>query len=152
MPVAQALQLAREQNLDLVEVAPTATPPVCRILDYGKFRYEQAKRDRESRKSQKTSELREVRMRPRIEEHDIEFKTRLIRKLLSQGDKVKVTVIFRGREITHPELGRAVLREMAEVLADEVTVEKPPSLEGRNMSMILTQAKAVKAKQPVKES
>ena len=138
--------------MDLVEVAPTAVPPVCRMLDFGKFKYEQAKRDRESRKLQRTSELREVRLRPRIEEHDVGFKTRLIRKLLSEGDKVKVTVIFRGREITHPEMGREVLKEITEAVADVATVEKPPSLDGRNMSMIFTQAELAKPKQPVKES
>lgn len=132
-----------------MEVAPTAAPPVCRILDYGKFRYEQAKKDRESRKSQKGQELREVRLRPTTEEHDIQVKTRSVRRFLAEGQKVKISVFFRGRQITHPELGMAVLRRMGEDLQQEAKLEKPPAMEGRSMMMILTPvATAVKKAAP----
>ena len=105
MPLYQARDVAKNHNLDLVEVAPTATPPVCRLLDYGKYKYEQAKKEREARKGTKTVEVREVRLRPKIGTHDFDAKARLAKKLLDGGDKVKVTIQFRGREITHPELG-----------------------------------------------
>jgi translation initiation factor IF-3 len=105
MPLSQARETARKHNLDLVEVAPTAVPPVCRLLDYGKYKYEQAKKEQEARKNQKVSLLREVRLRPKIGDHDFEAKARIAKKLLANGDKVKVTIMFRGREITHPELG-----------------------------------------------
>lgn len=146
MPIADALKLATDQGLDLVEVAPTATPPVCRVLDFGKFRYEQAKKDRESRKGQKSQELREVRMRPRTEEHDIEVKVRLIRKFLVEGQKVKISVFFRGREITHPEQGAVLLRRVAEYFTEEAKLEKAPSMEGRSMTMILAPGPGVKPK------
>jgi len=129
--------MALEQELDLVEVAPTAMPPVCRLLDFGKFRYDQAKKDKESRKSQKSQELREVRMRPRTEEHDIDVKVRLVRKFLAEGQKVKISVFFRGREITHPEHGAALLRRVAEFFPEEAKLEKAPGMEGRSMTMIL---------------
>ena len=109
VPIQQALDLARERELDLVEVAPNANPPVCRILDYGKFKYEQAKKEREAHKHQRQVVVREVRFKPKIGAHDIDFKTRVIEKLLKGGDKVKVSVMFRGREITHPEIGRGLL-------------------------------------------
>ena len=121
-------------------MAPTATPPVCRILDFGKFRYEQQKKDKESRKGQKSQELREVRMRPRTEEHDIDVKVRLVRKFLVEGQKVKLSVFFRGREITHPELGAQLLRRVAESFAEDAKLEKPPAMEGRSMTMILAPA------------
>jgi len=140
MPLQQAVQIARERSVDLVEVAPTADPPVCRLLDYGRFRYEQAKKERESRKSQHTSLLREIRIRPKIDEHDIDFKTRTARKLLAEGDKVKVSVVFRGREITHPHLGRGLLDRVANELQDVSGIEKPAALEGRHMTMILAPA------------
>jgi translation initiation factor IF-3 len=135
--LSDALKLANEKGLDLVEVASTATPPVCRLLDYGKFRYEQAKKEREARKAQKSVELREVRMRPRIDQHDIEYKSRRIRDFLDEGHKVKMSVLFRGREITHPELAIALLRRVAESLAEHAKLEKAPSLEGRMMTMVL---------------
>jgi len=138
MPTIQALALARERGLDLVEVAPTADPPVCRLLDYGKFKYEQAKRDRDARKNQKQVVLREVRMKPKIDDHDVAFKTRTAAKLLGEGDKVKVSVMFRGREVTHPEIGRELLRRIYEDLKEVSVIEKPPALEGRFMTMILT--------------
>jgi translation initiation factor IF-3 len=133
-----ALRMAEEAGLDLVEVAPTADPPVCRIMDYGKFKYEQSKREKESRKGSKHSELREVRMRVKIDEHDIDFKARTARKLLAEGDKVKVSVMFRAREITHPEIGRELLDRFYEKIRDVSTMERTPAMEGRMMSMIVT--------------
>ena len=130
--------MARERDLDLVEVAPQAVPPVCRLLDYGKFKYEQAKKEAEARKHQKNVVLREVRMKPKIGQHDIDFKTRTAKKLLEGGDKVKVTVMFRGREITHPEIGRGLLDRVYEQLKDISNIESYPRLEGRFLSMILT--------------
>jgi translation initiation factor IF-3 len=132
------MDMARERDLDLVEVAPQAVPPVCRLLDYGKFKYEQAKKEAEARKHQKNVVLREVRMKPKIGQHDIDFKTRTAKKLLEGGDKVKVTVMFRGREITHPEIGRGLLDRVYEQLKDISTIESYPRLEGRFLSMILT--------------
>lgn len=137
MPTHQALEMARERDLDLVEVAPNANPPVCRILDYGKFKYEQAKKEREAHKHQKQSQLREVRFRPKIGQHDIDVKARVARQLLQEGDKVKMSVMFRGREITHPEIGRDLLLRVAESLQDVAVVERPPAMEGRFMNMYL---------------
>jgi translation initiation factor IF-3 len=133
-----ALQLARQQGLDLVEVAPNEVPPVCRIMDYGKFRYEQTKRDRDSRKSQKQVVLKEVRFSPKIDDHDIEYRTRNVQRFLEEGNKVKLTVKFRGRELVHPELGRAVLDQVRMVLGDNVIVEAPPKMEGKNMTMVVS--------------
>jgi len=137
MAVAQAMRLAQEAEVDLVEVAPNSEPPVCRLLDYGKLRYLTAKKDRESRKGQKSTELREVRFRPNIGSHDLESKTRKVRELILDGSKVKLTVRFRGREAAHQQLGLAVLKRVADDLRDEVRLEKPPALEGRALSMIL---------------
>ncbi|MGQ9676249.1 MAG: translation initiation factor IF-3 [Chloroflexota bacterium] len=137
---AEALRLARERNLDLVEVAPTAVPPVCRLLDYGKFKYEQTKKEREARKHQKVSLLKEVRMTPKIDEHDLDFKSRAARRFLENGDKVKVTVRFKGRELAHPQIGRQVLEAMAEKLKGVAAVERPPAIEGRTMTMTLSPA------------
>ncbi len=137
MPTFEAMNIARERGLDLVEVAPTANPPVCRLLDYGKFKYEQAKKEREAHKHQKQVVLREVRFKPKIGVHDVDFKTRVVEKLLKGGDKVKVSVMFRGREITHPEIGRELLNRVASNLGGAGTVEKQPSMEGRFMNMIL---------------
>jgi translation initiation factor IF-3 len=138
MPMYQALDLARKKSFDLVEVAPTAVPPVCRMMDYGKFKYEQAKKEREMRKSQKISILREIRLRPKIGEHDFEAKTRSVKKLLQDGDKVKITIMFRGREITHADLGWRLLEKMMESLKGTVSIEKQPMMEGSRMFMILT--------------
>ena len=143
MPTRQALELAEERGVDLVEVAPSADPPVCRLMDYGRFRYEATRREREARKGQKskvTNVMREVRMKTRIGEHDRSAKTRLVKRLLGEGSKVKVSVMFRGREITHPEIGMAVLRLVAEDLVDDAMMEKTPSFEGRFLTMILTPA------------
>lgn len=146
MTLAQAREIARRQNLDLVEVAATAAPPVCRLLDYGKYKYEQAKKEREARRSQRVALLREIRLRPRIDNHDFEAKTRSVRKLLEEGDKVKITVLFRGREIVHSELGLRLLNRMAESLKEEVVVDRQPSMDGRRMIMILSPVSGQKAK------
>ncbi len=129
--------MARERSLDLVEVAPTAAPPVCRLLDYGRFRYDQAKKEREARRNQHTIEIREVRFRPKIDPHDLDTKVRLAGRLLQEGDKVKVSVMFRGREMTHPELGRVLLNRVTAQLQSVALIEKPVEMEGRNMSVIL---------------
>ncbi len=146
MPLSQAQETARKQNLDLVEVAPNAEPPVCRLLDYGKYKYQQAKKEQEVKKSQKTSVLREIRLRPKIGTHDFDAKARTAFKLLKEGSKVKVTIMFRGREITHPELGYKLLQRMAEGLEEVSTVERRPVLEGKRMNVILAPAGGQKAK------
>ncbi len=130
----------------MVEVAPTAAPPVCRLLDYGRFRYDQAKKEREARRNQHTIEIREVRFRPKIDPHDLDTKVRLAGRLLQEGDKVKVSVMFRGREMTHPELGRVLLNRVTAQLQSVALIEKPVEMEGRNMSVILVpqQQKVVK--------
>lgn len=151
MSVAQALEIARKQNLDIIEVAPLAVPPVCRLVDYGKYKYEQSKKERELRKSQKISLLREVRLRPKIDEHDFEAKARSTKKLLSEGDKVKITVMFRGREITHPELGLALLKKMAKSVEDVAVLEKQPMMDGKRLHIILAPAPAHKAKVATQE-
>jgi len=140
VPLKQALDVARKHNFDLVEVAPTAAPPVCRLLDYGKYKYEQEKREREARKNQRVSLLRQVRLRPKIDSHDFEAKARLVKKLLGEGDKVRVTVMFRGREVTHPEIGWRLLQRMSESLNDVSSMESQPSMDNRNMNMILSPA------------
>ncbi len=138
MPTTQALEIAKKNDLDLVEVAPIAVPPVCRLLVYGKFKYEQTKKERELRKSQKVSLLREVRLRPKIGNHDFEAKARSVRKLLDEGDKVKVTIMFRGREITHPEIGLRLLQRMVESQKETATIDRQPSMEGRRMNLFLS--------------
>jgi len=143
VPTKKALDLAHEAGLDLVEVAPAANPPVCRIMDYGKFLYERTKKEREARKSQTKIEIKEIRLRPKTNEHHRGFKTRDARRWLEDGMKVKVTVRFRGREITYPEIALEDLREIAEELQDVAVVEQKPNLEGRNMSMMLAPAKGV---------
>ncbi len=132
-----AQQLAEERDLDLVEVAPSATPPVCRLMDYGKFRYEQSKKEREARKHQKQTELKEVRLKPKTDEHDVEVKSRQARRFLQAGDKVKFTVRFRGRELAHTNIGREMLDEIIEQLRDIAVVEQKPQLESRALSLIL---------------
>lgn len=133
----EALQMAQDANLDLVAVAPTAKPPVCRIMDYGKFRYEQSKREKEARKNQKVISIKEVRLSPTIEEHDFQTKLRHVQKFLEQGDKVKLSIRFRGRAITHSEIGKTVLEKLAEQVKDLCVVERSPKMEGRSMLMIL---------------
>jgi len=151
MPLFQAREVAKGQGLDIVEVAPTAVPPVCRLMDYGKFKYEQAKKEREARRSQKIALLREIRLRPKIGDHDFEAKARTARKLLSGGDKVKVTILFRGREITHPELGWKLLQRMAESLKEVAGAEGQPTMEERRMNIVLAPTVTQKAKPKVKE-
>lgn len=137
MSSRDAYKLALEAHMDLVEIAPTAKPPVCRIMDYGKFRYEQQKREKEARKKQKTFDIKEVKLRPGIEEHDFNVKYKNAVRFLEDGDKVKVTIMFRGRELSHPELGEVLLKKMAEQLKDIAAVERVPKLEGKNMIMIV---------------
>ncbi len=136
----EAMRIAAERGLDLVEVAPTASPPVCRLMDYGKFKYEQTKKERETKKNQKIVLLKEMRLRPKIDDHDLDFKTKLVQKFLEEGDKVKVTVVFRGRELAHPQLGRELLDTMVNKLRGVASVERSPLMEGKAMSMILAPA------------
>lgn len=137
LPVDQALAMAEERGLDLVEVAPTARPPVCRIMDYGKYKYEEARKARQARKRQHQVQIKEVKFRPGIELHDFDFKVRHARRFLEEGNKVKATMMFRGRQMAHPELGREVLTRVAEAVGDVGRVESEPVMEGRNMTMIL---------------
>ena len=137
MAVGDALKAARAAEVDLVEVAPNSDPPVCRLLDYGKLRYLSSKKERDSKKGQKSTELREVRFRPNIGSHDLESKTRKVRELIGDGAKVKLTVRFRGREATHQQIGLSVLKRVADELKDMVRLEKPPAMEGRALSLIL---------------
>lgn len=140
MSTVDALAMASEQGLDLVEVAPNSDPPVCRILDYGKLRYLHSKKEREARKHQKFTELREVRFRPNIGGHDLSAKVRKVKELLNDGAKVKLAVRFRGREVAHSELGLALLKQVADVMKEEAKLETAPSMEGRSMSIILAPA------------
>lgn len=142
MNIRDARRMAEEQNLDLVNVAPTAKPPVCRIMDYGKFKYEQSKKEKEARKNQKVITLKEVRMTPNIDDHDFQVKLKNVAKFLNEGDKVKVSVRFRGREITHSSLGQQLLMKLAMSFKDEAIVERMPKLEGRQMIMILAPKQA----------
>lgn len=141
----QALQDARERNLDLVEVAPTASPPVCRLMDYARWKYEQAKKEREARKNQKSVLIKEVRFRPKIDDHDIDFKVKQIIRFLGEGDKVKANVLFRGREMAHPQIAKQLLDGVLAQVKQFATVEKPASMEGRSMSMILAPTAQVSA-------
>ncbi len=153
MNAKEALRIAGERDLDLVEVAPNARPSVCRIMDYGKHKFEQSKRDKEARKKQKVISIKEVRMSPKIEEHDFLVKLRNAIKFLTAGDKVKVSVRFRGREIVHADLARTKLMELANRVSEVGVIERPPKLEGRHMIMVLvpkadnTKAKAEDTKQ-----
>ncbi|MDI6852282.1 MAG: translation initiation factor IF-3 [Deltaproteobacteria bacterium] len=135
--IKEALEYAAEANMDLVEVAPQANPPVCRIMDYGKFKYEQAKKQQEARRRQTTIQVKEVKFRPKIEQHDMEFKLKNVRRFLADNDKAKITMIFRGREMAHQDRGYAILQRIAEELADVAVVEQPPKQEGRTLSMIV---------------
>ena len=137
VPTEEARRLATERGLDLGEVAPQARPPVCRLMDYGKYKYEQARKAREARKKQHTIQVKEVKLRPKIEEHDLEFKLRHARRFLAEGDKVKFTLTFRGREVTRPELGRRVLERVREELGADGNVEADISHEGRTLTMVL---------------
>lgn len=151
--MAKALQTASENNLDLVEVAPSSVPPVCKLLDYGRYRYEQTKKERKARKSQKVGLVKEIRLRPRVNDHDLETKIKIAKKLLDEGDKVRVFVVFRGREITHPELGLKVLQKAAEHLKGAAALYGSPSVEsgGRIMSLIFSPMSNKKAKDTSQE-
>jgi len=138
MSVSQAMELAREAGLDLVEVAPQAVPPVVKILNYGKFRFENEKRLRDSKKKQKLIKLKEIRMQPKIDDHDLDFKSKHIKEFLAEGNKVKVTIRFRGRELAHTELGFDVMKDVLSRIEGEYAMDKPPAMEGRFMSMILS--------------
>jgi len=153
LPLQEALAAARERDLDLVEVAPNAVPPVCRLLDYGKYMYDQAKRERGAGKHQHHGELREVRFKVKIGDHDLALKVRRADGFLREGDKVKLSVMFRGRENAHPEIGRGLLQRVQAELSEVSIVEKPPTMEGRFMNMILgpVSAKEREQKQPAPE-
>ena len=141
LPTREALEMARSRGLDLVEVAPNAIPPVCRFMDYGKFRYEQSRRERESRKHQHVVELKEIRLQPKIDDHDQETKRRQAQKFLDAGDRVKFTVRFRGREMAHPEIGKQILDKLAEGLRQFGTLEQTPRMEGRTMTILISPLK-----------
>lgn len=153
MMLYQAREIARKQNLDLVEVAPAAKPPVCRLMDYGKFKYEQTRKEREARKSQKQSALREVRLRPKIGVHDYIAKEKSVRKFLADGDKVKLTIMFRGRENAHPELGIKLLDRVSGAVKDIAQVEKMPTREGARLHIILSPVaqKIIKIKEEMRQ-
>ena len=147
MPIEEALRRAEEAGLDLIEVAGSATPPVCRIADVGKFRFEQDKRARDAKKNQHVSEVKEVRLRPRTDEHDLQVRVRAARRFLEDGHKVKVEVRFRGREASHPEVARAQIASIAAGVADIGMVERAPSLEGRTMFAIIARGRGAQAEQ-----
>ena len=142
MPPQQALALARSKSLDLVEISATATPPVCRIMDFGKFQYQEQKRQREARKHQKVTEVKEIKFRPKVDEHDYQFKKKHIERFLADGDKVKATIFFRGREMAHPEIGRRILERLLLELVDEAIAENVPRKEGNTMHVILARKPA----------
>lgn len=139
MPASEAMKLAREAELDLVKIAPTAKPPVCKIIDYGKYRYELARKEKEARKKQKTIEIKEVRLSPNIDDNDLNTKVNAARKFIQKGDKVKVTLRFRGREMTHMNSSKHILDDFAEALSDIAVMEKAPKVEGRSMTMFLAE-------------
>lgn len=138
MSSKQALTIAAEKQLDLVKIAPQAKPPVCKIMDYGKFRFEQSKKEKEARKNQKVINIKEIRFSPKIEEHDLNVKAKNAQKFLQDGDKVKVTIRFRGREVDHVAFGQNALNRFYEIIKDYCVIEKAAKLEGKNMTMILT--------------
>jgi translation initiation factor IF-3 len=153
VPLREALAMAEERGYDLVEVAPNAVPPVCRLLDYGKFRYEQSKKEREARRNQKQSELKQIRLMPKTDDHDVAVKANQARRFLLAGDKVKFNLRFRGREMAHPEIGRQMLDQIAEQLSDIAVIEQKPLMEGRVLSMLLAPtAKVLKAAQQAQKA
>ena len=139
MSARDAMKVAREANLDLVKIAPTAKPPVCKIIDYGKYRYEQARKEKEARKKQKTIEVKEVRLSPNIDTNDLNTKVNQARKFVSSGNKVKVAVRFRGRELAHTAVGKTILEDFAQKLSDIAVIDKPAKLEGKSMVMFLVE-------------
>jgi translation initiation factor IF-3 len=147
-PLPEALAIARDQGLDLVEVAAQADPPVCRIMDYGKWKYEQDQRRKESRKKASNVVIKEMKFRPKIDAHDYDTKMKHVERFLAEGSKVKLTIMFRGREMAHPELGRRILERVAERVAPLATVESAPRQDGRNMTMVLNPTKKPRSQQP----
>jgi translation initiation factor IF-3 len=145
MAPQQALVIARQKGLDLVEISPTAVPPVCRIMDFGKYQYQEQKRQREAKRNQKVIEVKEIKFRPKVDEHDYQFKKKHIERFLADGDKVKATIFFRGREMAHPEIGRRILERLIEELADVAVAESSPRQEGNQMHTILGQKVGRKA-------
>ena len=141
MSLTDAIDMAAKAGLDLVEVAPNSTPPVCRIMDYGKFRYQQSKKQQVAKKSQSTVQVKEIRIRPKTDEHDLQVKIKHIKKFLGQNDKVKITMMFRGREMAYTELGRKIMEEVQKALAEVSNVDQQPKLEGRNMIMMVSPKK-----------
>ncbi|HVZ20161.1 MAG TPA: translation initiation factor IF-3 [Vicinamibacterales bacterium] len=139
MPPPQALAIARQKGLDLVEISPTAVPPVCRIMDFGKYQYQEQKRSREAKKHQRVIEVKEIKFRPKVDEHDYDFKKKHIERFLGEGDKVKATIFFRGREMAHPEIGRRILERLIADLGDQAVAETMPRMEGNQMHVILSQ-------------
>ena len=139
MSAREAMKIAQEKELDLVKIAPMAKPPVCKIIDYGKFKYEQARKEKEAKKKQKTVEIKEVRLSPNIDTNDLNTKVNNAKNFITKGNKVKVTLRFRGREMAHVQQSKHILDDFAEMLADVASIEKPAKLEGRNMSMVLTE-------------
>ena len=149
MPPPQALAIARQKGLDLVEISPTAVPPVCRIMDYGKYQYQEQKRAREAKKHQHVVEVKEIKFRPKVDEHDYQFKRNHIQRFIEDGDKVKATIFFRGREMAHPDIGHKILMRLIADLADVATPETNPRMEGNQMHTILTAKKGgTKAAKP----
>lgn len=148
MAPQQALSIARQKGLDLVEVAPMAQPPVCRIMDFGKYQYQEQKRAREARKHQRVIEVKEIKFRPKVDEHDYQFKKTHIERFLADGDKVKATIFFRGREIAHPEIGRRILERLIQELADVAVPESMPRMEGNTMHTILSHKPGSKPQAP----
>ena len=139
MPPPQAVAIARQKGLDLVEISPTAVPPVCRIMDFGKYQYQEQKRTRESKKNQRVILVKEIKFRPKVDEHDYQFKKKHIERFLTEGDKVKATIFFRGREMAHPEIGQRILERLLNDLADLAIAETMPRREGNQMHVILGQ-------------
>jgi translation initiation factor IF-3 len=138
MPPPQAVAIARQKGLDLVEISPTAVPPVCRIMDFGKYQYQEQKRSREAKKHQRVIEVKEIKFRPKVDGHDYDFKKKHIERFLAEGDKVKATIFFRGREMAHPEIGRRILERLIAELGDQAIAETMPRQEGNQMHVILS--------------
>lgn len=148
VPTPQALQMARDKGLDLVEVAPEANPPVCKILDYGKFKYEKKKKDHEAKKKQTVIKVKEIQLRPQTEQHDLDYKFKNIRQFLEDGDKAKITILFRGREIVYADQGRKIMAQLIELMKDISVVESYPKLEGKRMMMVLAPSTQGATKKP----
>jgi translation initiation factor IF-3 len=152
MPPPQALAIAKQKGLDLVEISPTAVPPVCRIMDFGKYQYQEQKRAREAKKHQKVIDVKEIKFRPKVDEHDYQFKKKHIERFLADGDKVKATIFFRGREMAHPEIGRRILERLTDELADVAIAETSPRQEGNQMHTILAKKPATGGRAPVRQA